>query len=379
MTLSQGNQTFTELPATLTALTHLVNAQQPNTQALTTLFARLRPLVTHGHAGRYQLQPGDLTARGQQRPDRSVRGAADTGAGADDGLAQRRARAAGIGADHRLLRPLLAGAAGPLRDFGQTTAYYDANGHYARISPVAPVVHARRERQPHAGSSPQQVLERLKTGQLRRCPGAATQPSADGSSPFTDNGQLGCDPTETPMNPRRRGSLAGSPLLIGALTTLIVVVAVFLSYNANNGLPFVPTYNIKVELPETSGLQKAQPGADRGHARRHHQLAEPPPESRTPAEITAIAELKLEKSVEPLPADTKAIVQSVSAIGLKYLELEKGTSSRPLKAGERSPSHRRANRWTSSRSSTCSTRRRGPRSSTTRSTSATVSPDGGSV
>ena len=59
------------------------------------------------------------------------------------------------------------------------------------------------------------------------------------------------------MNPRRRGSLAGSPLLIGALTTLIVVVAVFLSYNANNGLPFVPTYNIKVELPETSGLQKA--------------------------------------------------------------------------------------------------------------------------
>ena len=59
------------------------------------------------------------------------------------------------------------------------------------------------------------------------------------------------------MNPRRRGSLAGSPLLIGAITTLIVVVAVFLSYNANNGLPFVPTYNIKVELPETSGLQKA--------------------------------------------------------------------------------------------------------------------------
>ena len=57
------------------------------------------------------------------------------------------------------------------------------------------------------------------------------------------------------MNRRRGGSLAGSPLLIGAVTTLIVVVAVFLSYNANNGLPFVPTYNVKVELPEGSGLQ----------------------------------------------------------------------------------------------------------------------------
>ena len=57
------------------------------------------------------------------------------------------------------------------------------------------------------------------------------------------------------MDRRRSNSLAGSPLLIGAVTTLIVVVAVFLSYNANNGLPFVPTYNIKVELPEASGLQ----------------------------------------------------------------------------------------------------------------------------
>ena len=57
------------------------------------------------------------------------------------------------------------------------------------------------------------------------------------------------------MNRRRGSSLAGSPLLIGAITTLIVIVAVFLSYNANNGLPFVPTYNIKVALPQASGLQ----------------------------------------------------------------------------------------------------------------------------
>jgi hypothetical protein len=48
------------------------------------------------------------------------------------------------------------------------------------------------------------------------------------------------------MNRRRSNSLAGSPLLIGAITTLIVVVAVFLSYNANNGLPFTPTEDIKV-------------------------------------------------------------------------------------------------------------------------------------
>ena len=30
---------------------------------------------------------------------------------------------------------------------------------------------------------------------------------------------------------------------------LIVIVAVFLAYNANKGLPFVPTYDLKAELP----------------------------------------------------------------------------------------------------------------------------------
>ena len=46
--------------------------------------------------------------------------------------------------------------------------------------------------------SPQQALEGLKSGQLRRCPGAATQPAADGSAPFIDGELLSCDPLETP-------------------------------------------------------------------------------------------------------------------------------------------------------------------------------------
>ena len=32
-------------------------------------------------------------------------------------------------------------------------------------------------------------------------------------------------------------SLAASPTMVGAVTTLIVIVAVFLAYNANSGLP----------------------------------------------------------------------------------------------------------------------------------------------
>jgi virulence factor Mce-like protein len=138
------------------------------------------------------------------------------------------------------------------------------------------------------------------------------------------------------MNRRRGGSLAGSPLLIGAVTTLIVVVAVFLSYNANNGLPFVPTYNIKVVLPEASGLQPSNQ-VRIGGTRVGLVSSLKPHQDPATGRVTAIASLKLEKSVEPLPADTKAIVLSVSAIGLKYLELEKGSSAQTLKAGASIP------------------------------------------
>ncbi len=138
------------------------------------------------------------------------------------------------------------------------------------------------------------------------------------------------------MNRRRSGSLAGSPLLIGAITTLIVVVAVYLSYNANNGLPFVPTYNIKVALPQTSGLESSNVvrvgGSRVGIVKRLSAHQNP----RT-GQVTAVAELKLEKKVEPLPVDTTASVQSLSSIGLKYLQLEKGHSKEGLKPGATIP------------------------------------------
>ena len=112
MALSQGNSTFAEVPSTLTALTQLIDAQSPNTKPLTTLFERLQPLVTTAtpvltNFSQAIRRPGannDLTEL--------VRGAAGARQGADDGLTQQRAGAAGIGADHRLLRPLLPRAAG---------------------------------------------------------------------------------------------------------------------------------------------------------------------------------------------------------------------------------------------------------------------------
>ena len=58
------------------------------------------------------------------------------------------------------------------------------------------------ERCYRAVDSRDQRFDGYRTGQLRRCPGAASQPAADGSSPWRDaSGALDCDPTQVPPGP----------------------------------------------------------------------------------------------------------------------------------------------------------------------------------
>ena len=47
-----------------------------------------------------------------------------------------------------------------------------------------------------------------------------------------------------------------SPVLVGAVTVLVIIVAVFLAYNANNGLPFVSTYDLKARVPTPTRWSK---------------------------------------------------------------------------------------------------------------------------
>ena len=102
------------------------------------------------------------------------------------------------------LRPYSPELVGWFRDFGQSTANYDANGHYARIQPMFNAFSFNPSATggtltPIPGS---QRLSGLQTGNFRRCPGAASQPAADGSSPWRDqSGTLDCDPAQVPPGP----------------------------------------------------------------------------------------------------------------------------------------------------------------------------------
>jgi virulence factor Mce-like protein len=137
------------------------------------------------------------------------------------------------------------------------------------------------------------------------------------------------------MRGRRVQRLAADPTLVGALTVLIVIVAVFLAYNANNGLPFVPTYQVSVQVPDADSLVK---GNDvRVGGIRVGTVTSVQPVQHKDGTATAKINLKLDKSVDPLPADTTVSVRTKSALGLKYLQIAPGNSRRGVAEGSTLP------------------------------------------
>lgn len=133
------------------------------------------------------------------------------------------------------------------------------------------------------------------------------------------------------MNRRRNTSLAANPILIGGVAVLVTIVAVFLSYNANHGLPFVPTYNINVELPDGSGLIRGNEVRQGGH--RVGNVAKISPYIKPDGTAAATVELHLEKDVGPLPRDSVVTVRPKSPLGLKYVAIRRGTEKATYPAG----------------------------------------------
>jgi virulence factor Mce-like protein len=131
------------------------------------------------------------------------------------------------------------------------------------------------------------------------------------------------------------GSLAASPTLVGAVTVLVVVVAVFLSYQANQGLPFVPTYKVSAELPNANSLV---PGNEvRIGGIRVGAVKTIEPIQNEDGSVAAKADLELNQDLEPLPEDSTLIVRSRSALGLKYLEVQRGDSEQGFEPGSTIP------------------------------------------
>jgi ABC-type transporter Mla subunit MlaD len=134
---------------------------------------------------------------------------------------------------------------------------------------------------------------------------------------------------------RGRGGIAGNPVLIGAATILVVLVAVFLAYNANRGLPFVPTYELKAEVPSAANLVVGNDVSIGGS--RIGFVSGIEAQREDDGSTIAVLDLTLERSVSPLPRDSTLIVRPRSALGLKYVEITRGTDDEGFDDGATIP------------------------------------------
>jgi virulence factor Mce-like protein len=134
---------------------------------------------------------------------------------------------------------------------------------------------------------------------------------------------------------RRKQSAFANPVLIGAVTVLVLLVGVFLAYNANEGLPFVPTRELKIDIANGSELVAGNDVREGGYLIGIVSALKPVmmENGQTGAQVT----LKLNKAYGKVPIDSTVSIQPRSVLGLKYLDLHKGTSSHMFADGATLP------------------------------------------
>ena len=223
--LRQANTTFVNVRAFLDDLTPLVNEFKPATENLAPFLRKLRPVAERSVGVfrdlRLALNRGgptnDLTdslrenPRIERRASRAVPQAI-TGFDASQPVIE-------------FARPYMPDLMGFLTKFAQVTSFYDANGHYARVStaqanlfhycePGDTNSHCTGGGGPYATGElapipPSEQFDDLEFGNFVRCPGGTTQPIT-GSNPFMDDGNLlsggqgpnpKCNPSDVPPGP----------------------------------------------------------------------------------------------------------------------------------------------------------------------------------
>jgi virulence factor Mce-like protein len=130
------------------------------------------------------------------------------------------------------------------------------------------------------------------------------------------------------MTRRPSASVVANPVLVGATTVLVIIVAVFLAYQANEGLPFVPTRNLTVDLPDAQNLVRQNEVREGGE--RIGLVTALDPVRLPNGRIGARLHLKLDRSTPAVPVDSTWAVRPRSALSLKYLELVRGHSHKTI-------------------------------------------------
>jgi ABC-type transporter Mla subunit MlaD len=130
-------------------------------------------------------------------------------------------------------------------------------------------------------------------------------------------------------------SAFANPVLIGAVTVLVAIVAVFLAYNANTGLPFVPTRELKIDMANGAALVPGN-DVDQG-SYRVGLVSDMRPVELASGAVGAQLTLQLNEANGKVPVDSTATILPRSLLGLKYLELNYGHANRVYPDGGTMP------------------------------------------
>src|SRR3954454_16801802 len=104
------------------------------------------------------------------------------------------------------------------------------------------------------------------------------------------------------MTRRPQQSVMANPVLVGATTLLVAIVAVFLAYQANEGLPFVPTRDLTVDLPNAQNLVRQNEVREGGQ--RIGLVTQLEPVRLPGGRIGARLSLKIDRDTPPVPVDS---------------------------------------------------------------------------
>jgi virulence factor Mce-like protein len=130
---------------------------------------------------------------------------------------------------------------------------------------------------------------------------------------------------------KRNTNAFSNPVLIGAVTVLAAMVAVFLAYSANQGLPFVPTRELKVDIPDGSNLVVGNDVREGGF--RIGFVSDLKPVTLATGMTAAELTLKLNKAQSRVPVDSHVLIRTRSVLGLKYVDIQTGRSSQLIPDG----------------------------------------------
>jgi phospholipid/cholesterol/gamma-HCH transport system substrate-binding protein len=204
--MRQSNTTFVNLRAALDDLEPLVDTAKPATKNLAPFLAELRPvfqkLVPFTRNLRLTVsQPGkgndlgDLLAVLPRVQDLT----SSTFPHSEQAIAD-------FQPNLNFIRAYTPDFFNAFSKLGQVAGYYDGNGHYVRAATAAQNLFSY-----NASTSELEPISKAEqfgpfgsTDVKTRCPGGATQPAADGSSPWVGGGSVDsseCDPGDVPPGP----------------------------------------------------------------------------------------------------------------------------------------------------------------------------------